>query len=371
MVGVLATTLRAAGRAALGLFTDQQVGDQAFGLLGGIFPGGVGAWPKRGTRELLAAYSTMPWLRASTHKVATSVGGIEWQLFVARRPGGRATPVPGVRRLANFRDRQKAIDSMRRDDALEPIFDHPFLTAWNHANAFLVGPSMRKLVQIYLDIVGEAFLVKERNGAGATIGLWPIPPNWVLSTPTPDGRSYRVSYRGWQQTIPETEVLWLVEPDPSNPYGRGSGIAATLSDELETDEYAAKHSKLWFLNRARPDLIITAKNTREPEMRRMQEDWQNQTQGVWRAWRPYFVNRELEIKELEQSFRNMQFVQIREHERDCIMQVYGVPPEILGVLSSCVDEKTECLTRAGWQRHDAISTDDWVATWNADDGVLE
>ena len=32
--------------------------------------------------------------------------------------------------------------------------------------------------------------------------------------------------------------LAIVHPDPANPYGRGVGVARSLADELETDEYA-------------------------------------------------------------------------------------------------------------------------------------
>ena len=37
----------------------------------GMFPGATGALPKRGTRELLQAYSTMPWLRRRRGRART------------------------------------------------------------------------------------------------------------------------------------------------------------------------------------------------------------------------------------------------------------------------------------------------------------
>ena len=49
------------------------------------------------------------------------------------------------------------------------------------------------------------------------------------------------------------------------------------------------------------------------------------------------IMREEELAEkfhVESDFRSQQFVQLRQFERDAIMQHYGVPPEILGVLTN-------------------------------------
>ncbi len=53
-------------------------------ILGGRY-GGSSAPP--GTKELLDAYTKMPWLRAVVHKVSLAVGMTPWTLHIARKKG--------------------------------------------------------------------------------------------------------------------------------------------------------------------------------------------------------------------------------------------------------------------------------------------
>jgi HK97 family phage portal protein len=327
-----------AARAVVGIFGENPE-QAAHGLLGGLFPGAYGDPPDRGDANVLDGYNTMPWLRAVSQRVATAVAtsASDWQLYA---------PVSGERR--DVRKYQRAPTSLRRKmiakdlgDKLKPIEDHILLTALNRANSYMVGLALFKTTQLHLDLVGEAFWIKERNAVGAPVAFWPVPSNWVLSTPTPSNRSYSVSFAGWQGNIPETEVLWMAEPNPANPYSRGSGMGRALADELETDEFAAKHTRQFFYNRARPDLIVWPKSQgahdiglQQDQVRRLEEKWLDGHQGFWRSFKPFFVNRELGVHEVNQSLREMQMIELRQHQRDMVVQMFGIPPELLGILTN-------------------------------------
>jgi len=323
--------LKLFAKAAVGLFSGASA-EQAYGMLTGIFPGSVCQPPKRGTKELLNAYNEMPWLRAVVNKVSRSVASTFWQLYVIRR-GGKAIKVVKLQR-ADYNTRQKLLTSYKKQAELVEIEEHPLLDLLDNANSFLTGLMARQLTQVYLDLAGEAFWLKERNGAGKPVAFWPLPPDWVISTPTPTHRFFRVSFRAWQGEIPDTEIFWMTDPNPINPYARGSGMARALADELETDEYAAKHTKTWFYNRARPDLVISGDGLRPEDTARLEEDWLRKNQGFWKAFKPYFLSKKVDIQTLSQTFENMQLVDLRKYERDTIIQVYGVPPEILGIIEN-------------------------------------
>lgn len=335
-MSTLAERLAVAKRAVVGIFSEDSA-KQAYGLLQGIYPGQTGYPPVRGTKQFLEAYSRMPWLRAVAARIATKCATTDWQLYVQKGPDDKkAKRNVAVQRAYHGVQRRKLLKALAESDELKQIETHPLLDVLTDANSFQTGFAMRKVTQIHLDLVGEAFWLKERDALGTVIGVWPIPPDWVVSTPTPANPNFRVSFRGWRGLIPDEEFVWFVDPDPVNPYGRGSGVARSLSDELETDEYAAKHTKAWFYNRARPDLIVYPKNTpmREADVQRLENDWMDRNQGFWRAFKPYFLTREVGITELDQNFRSMQLVQLREYERNTILQVFGIPPEILGVLEN-------------------------------------
>jgi HK97 family phage portal protein len=336
----LGNRLSVAAKALVGIFNDESA-RQAHGLLGGIFGSQGGDPPYRGDTNILKAYSTMPWLRAVAQRVATAVSASSTQWILYAPASGKRRDVRLIQRAADDETRKKLIRKGQQSEDLVPVDDHILLDALNKANSYMVGQSLFKVTQIHLDLVGESFWIKERNGLGAPVEFWPIPPDWVQSTPTPDKRSFRVSFNGWQGEIPDTEVLWMAELDPANPYTRGSGLARSLNDELETDEYAAKHTRQLFFNRARPDMIIWPKQQgahdiglQQDQVRRLEERWLDGHQGFWRAFKPFFVGREINVHEVNQSLQELQLVELRKHERDTIVQVFGIPPELLGILNN-------------------------------------
>lgn len=346
-MGRLANVTQAAGavlKAAVGLFSSPGTAQAAYGLLSGIMPGAIGAAPRRGTREFLRLYTTSPWLRAVVHKIAFSVSAVEWTLATKVGRTGRAEPARALQRMA-YSVRHKTLATLRQAGQLRELDSHPFLDAWHGANEYMTGISMRQLVQIDLELAGEFFLVKERNRLGAPMALWPLPPNWVLSTPTPQRPTYRVGFRGWQGEIPDTEILWDKILDPENPYGRGAGTAQALGDELEADEYSAKMLKQIFLNRARPDLIISAPEALPQELGRLESWWRDEAQGFWRAGKPMFINRKVDVTEMDISLRNLQFEQLREFEKMAVINTFGIPPELIGQLASSNRATVEAAER--------------------------
>ena len=287
-----------------------------------------------GTKELLRAYTDMPWLRAAVGKVSSSIAGTEWQLFRATKNG--RTQRTRISRM-DYATRKIRMNRMIKQGTLDQIEDHEILNLLYRGNDFITGLDLWKHTQATIDLVGEAFWLQERDGRGLPIQLWPLAPNWVLSTPHPGGvASFTVRIEGSAKEVdvPMSEIVWIRDPNPSDPYGRGSGTARSLADELETDEYAAKHTKSWFLNGARPDFIVSADGLRRDETERMERDWNHKHKGFWRAFRAQFLNRKVDITPISQTFDDMQLTELRKHERDTVVQVYGVPPEILGILQA-------------------------------------
>lgn len=330
-MSTLTERLRIAGKAAVGIFSEQSM-QVAFGLLRGVLPGGMGTPPTRGTPEYLRAYSEMPWLRAVASRISTAVATSDWQLFVARKGGKKADGSPlhkarldgTVKRIQRSArpQRVRLLKQLAAERDLDQITEHPLLDVLTNANEFQTGLGMRKVTQLHLDLVGDAFWLKERDAQGTVVGVWPIPPHWIQATPTPAFRFFRVSFRAWRGIIPDTEFIWFSDDDPLNPYGRGTGVARALADELETDEYTAKHTRSFFYNQARPDLLVWPKgggNLQPSNIARLEEDWLAKNQGFWK----------------------------------------------------CHDAETEVLTIDGWRLGTSLSGHEQIATWNEEAQRLE
>jgi hypothetical protein len=223
------------------LFTTQTtVADQ---WLTGVFKDEIqGPGPKRQSGDFLKAYSTNPIFRRAEQQIAMGVASLEWKVF-AQRKGGKgafkgkamtlrqamqdggewARPIH-VQSLQDKAARDRWFKQTKAAGELVEIEAHPILEALNFTNTFFTGRLTRQLITTYIDILGEAPLLKERGKGGQIVGLWPIPPHWVTRMATPQEPTFGISFGGGSDAtpVPETEVLWMVDPDPFNPYLRAS-----------------------------------------------------------------------------------------------------------------------------------------------------
>lgn len=293
--------------------------------------------PKRGTAEILNAYGTMPWLRAVVHKVSHSLAAVEWKVLVVKEVRtGKAVYLTKMQ-SSSLRNRKEALQrfKLNKNFSVEELDTHPILDFLGQGNTFFPGNVSFQLTSQYLDLVGESLWIMERNGLGSPFSYFPIPPSWIHDIATPTNPYFTIKTDGGEEfKIPTSEVIWFYEPNPSNPYGRGSGSARALADELDTDEYAAKFTKNKFFNQARPDILVAAPGLQKDETDRLEQGWNQKLQGIKNVAKTFFINREIEVHELSPSFVDLQLIELRKYERDTVFQVYGVPPELFGVLTS-------------------------------------
>lgn len=318
------------------------LGADAFSQIISSIVGNASTTPRMGSKELLRAYSTMPWLRAVVGKISWQAGSVPWQLYVATaapEPGKgkerRARRFKALQRCTSLRQRMVMYKALRDDDALKEITEHGFLDLIDRGNTKMSGAQVMQLTYQHLDLVGESAWVMDRNGLSVPTDLWPIPTTWVQDMPRPGRDTYMVVAPTGMREVPAQDIVWFYHPDPSDPYARGTGTGHALGDELETDEYAAKHLKGWFYNRARPDILVTGAGLNKGDLDRMEEKWLQKLSGAGKAGqKPYFINRDVKVDVISQSFGEMQLSQLRKDERDAIVHVYGLSPEALGIIEN-------------------------------------
>lgn len=263
--------------------------------------------PKRGNRELLRAYGSAPWLRAVAGRIAAELASVaEWKLFIPAKKGGE----------------RKEIER------------HALLDLLNRANPAMTGATALKLTQLWIDLPGEAFWILERNAQGHPVEFWPVPPQWVLDIPGRTRNTFRVSHGDFQREIPASDVVWLREVDPENPYGRGSGIARSLADELDTDEYAAKRVKAFFYNGTSPEILVSAQGMNQEQARQAKERWESEHRGFWNSFRTFWTGSQITVNRLDTTFKDMQLIELRKWQRDIVTEVFGIPPEVLGIIEN-------------------------------------
>jgi HK97 family phage portal protein len=261
--------------------------------------------PRRGTAERLLAYRTRPWLRAIGGKISNRVAAVPW---VLKRRKGRS---------------------------LDEVLEHPLLDLLSRPNPHLTGRGVRQATSLHVELAGEAFWILERNALGQPVELYPTPPNWVVEVPSRMRAGFRLSYGDLHRDVPESDVIWIRDVDPLQPYGRGAGIAEALGDELDINEYASKQIAGYFFNGATPEFIVSAKGMSKDQATGLKERWENEHRGFWNRARAFFTGADdLKVNRLDTTFRDSQLVELMAANRDTIVSVFGVPPEVLGIIEN-------------------------------------
>jgi hypothetical protein len=313
-----------------------QVTSSQSGILAKLLPSPRDTSPPRTVAELLKFYGESPLLRMVGGRISSDIAAQNWRVYASA--SSKKADVRYARSVATRprKARQNEIRIAKREGDLREIETHPVLTMIQNGNDYMLGPVMMKLTQLHLDLVGEAFWIMVRNIAGAPVQAVLVPPSWVTKTPETGEDDYEIKYGQYTIEVPRTEMVWFIDADPAKPYGRGLGTGATLADELEIEEYAAKHVKLFFQNRARPEILIAGPNLPKDASTRLEHKWLEKLQGFRNTYLPFFMEAPdgMELHQFSQDFESMQLIELRKHERDIVLQTFGVSPEIFGVIEN-------------------------------------
>jgi hypothetical protein len=81
-------------------------------------------------------------------------------------------------------------------------------------------------------------------------------------------------------------------------------------------------------------MIIALPGATEDVVADFQQKFENQTRGPLRAHRTFFADDDIKVTELKNDVGTNQSIPLLDHIRDTFISVYGVPPEIMGVLEN-------------------------------------
>lgn len=286
------------------------IGFSAFGGLGQRFS-------RKSVAQWFQKFGQSAYLHGPVHRVAQDVSLVHWHLY--RRTSGAIGPAGPPR---------------------EEVYEHPLLDLWanpvprSESHPGFTGSQWRYLLQLYLELAGEAFVVVTEQ-AGIPMSLLPIPPHWVTGIPTSDHPFYTVVVPGGgTEPVPAGNVIWLKRLDPANPYGRGLGVAGTVDDEVSQLEWMNKFNDNLFRNGAHPGAIIGIEGLDGNNEKRIREQWAEKQEGFANAWRTAFVGGKVTMHQTGRSHTDLDFNAGVRLKRDTVAQAWCVPPEILGIVEN-------------------------------------
>ena len=221
------------------------------------------------------------------------------------------------------------------DGSKTEVMKHPFLDLMEHPNPLyeMTSSAMWRLNEIYLMLVGESFMLIERDEHECPVELWNVPPHWVKMTPYLGNPGYLItSPSGLTMTVSVDDMFVMKQLNPLDPFMRGLGPAQSIADEVEIDEYAAKFQKRFFYNDATPPFVFVVPGATKEQLDVFTADWEKKHRGVDKSHRMAALGGEVRVEKLGDAHgKDVGFLESRLAMRDAMLEHFGVPREIMGI----------------------------------------
>ena len=252
----------------------------------------------------LKVYGEVGWLFAANNLISEGVADVNWNLYNK--------------------------DHGQKGDLVE---NHPLLDMLAYVNPFQTKYQFVQLLQLYIGLVGEAFIVLNFNRLGVPAEMWLAPPHHITVIPSPETYISHYVYRNGanQMRLEVPEVIHLMNPNPHNPY-RGIGTAHSIGVDLDTEKYAVRYTNRLFFNDATPPLIINYPEIYEARERdKIRKEWNEIHQGWRNARKTGFLWGGATATSISVTNRDMEYWRLRKINRETIIGAYRIPTSMLGL----------------------------------------
>lgn len=267
------------------------------------------------------------WVYANLNALASSVSKMEIKLYKVRVINGTTE--------------------------LIEVENHEVLDRLDRLNAFTSYTDALYITQTYKDMAGDCFWYID----DAKQNIYILEPNKVKVLFDYVGGG-GVKITGYQYTTllngkPHTEtyapeqIVPFKNPNPLNPV-RGMGAVAVALATIDTDLFAEDFNKRFFLNNATPDTILrTDQRITQENMRRLESDLKRRFGGTRNAHKTMILEGGLDIKPLNSTQRDMEFIEQSKWVRDKMMAIFGNTKISLG-LTEDVNRASAESSLYGW-----------------------
>jgi HK97 family phage portal protein len=214
--------------------------------------------------------------------------------------------------------------------------EHPLQAVLDRPNPHQSQSEFVEMLYTYLNIDGNAFIIRERKGTRTT-AMWLPRPDRMR--PVIEGRGLvgyvYVTMDGERIPFLVEDVIHIKEPNPADPYeglGRGMAPLSAAAVETDVDNRATKFMKMFFDNAAVPFGLLKSKNIlSDPEVKRIRARMKEQFSGE-RNWHELLVlDADADYQRMGLNLEEMAFVDLRAISETRICSVFKVPPILIGI----------------------------------------
>lgn len=201
----------------------------------------------------------------------------------------------------------------------------------------------RQMMQAQKDLRGNAYALKEFDGRGKVVALWPINPEYVTVLQTPDGRElfYRITIPGQEpDTFPGEGIVHLRGLSLDGKIGL-SPIGyhrETIGLALAAEKYGAA----FFGNSAQPRGGIELPNPISAEAAEaLRNSWEKKYRGAEKSNKIAIFDGGMKYVQTGMNNNDAQYLETRSFQNREIWRIYRMPPHKVGDLDKATNNNIE------------------------------
>jgi HK97 family phage portal protein len=225
------------------------------------------------------------------------------------------------------RENRFIANKISRSVSVEEVVDHPFLDLMARANPVMDGNEVLEMLQLFMELVGDAYLLKVRNKLGVIQEVWPLMAHLVEIVP--HATEYIDHYKYGLGLNPSrfmpNEVVHFKFPNP-NDYYYGMGPLAAAAGAVALQQNMDAYEENLFRNNARPDqLLIPEQPIRKEARDKLMSEFNRMTRGISNTGKTIAMPYGVRLEQLTFSPKELAFLKGRKTTREDIATIFDIP----------------------------------------------
>jgi HK97 family phage portal protein len=241
--------------------------------------------------------------------------------------------------------------------------EHPlFSLIRDRPNPYQTAFEFKQLLQAWVDLRGNGYALKEIDGRGRIVALWPVNPTWVTVLHVPDSWElfYRVSYpHGGTITYPAEAILHLrgMTLDGWTGVSPVTYHRETIGLAIAAQQYGAA----FFGNSAQPQGGLKVPHVLDKAAGDvLRASWEQRFKGAKNAKQLAIFDGGMDWVQTGMDNTDAQYLETRKFQNQQIYGIYRMPAHKAGDLERCMPADTLVFTRGGPVRIADIKPGDQV-----------
>jgi HK97 family phage portal protein len=259
------------------------------------------------------------------------------------------------RAIAKRAEKVGEIEWVVKDKNSEPILGHSILDVLNYPNKYYSGAKFWSLYQIYYDVLGVSYIVKDvglkrfSSGVEPLEGLHLLRPDLVTPIFSADNSwIIRYEYRLNGSVVPyePEQIIMVFNPDPKNPL-RGWSLLKAGIQAIQTEvQISAYHARV-LENGGKVEGVFKFKTPRltQEQLQQLKDGYDQDYADARKTGKPLFLGGDADYVKTGLSPDELSYLEAKKMTLEDISMMTGVPKVILGSADEIQYSNSDSLYR--------------------------